>query len=193
VIFRLPVLQAIRRGEVTLAFRRWLRPSVRPGGTLRTAVGVVRFGQVVRLDDRGISDSDARAAGYPSAAALLAELDQRENGDIYRIEVAHAGDDPRIALREDAELSDEAWAKLAKQLQRLDAASATGPWTAAVLRLIAERPAVRAALLAQRFGQERDAFKLNVRKLKNLGLTESLEIGYRLSPRGERVLQRLAG
>jgi hypothetical protein len=160
---------------------------------LRTAVAVVRFGQVVRLEDRHLSDADARAAGCPSAAALLAELDQREDGDIYRIEVAHAGADRRIALREDAELSDEAWAKLTKQLQRLDAASATGPWTAAVLRLIAERPAVRAALLAQHFGQERDVFKLNVRKLKNLGLTESLEIGYRLSPRGARVLQRLGG
>jgi predicted transcriptional regulator len=34
-------------------------------------------------------------------------------------------------------------------------------------------------------------FKANVRKLKALGLTESLEVGYRLSPRGEAVLRKL--
>ena len=34
-------------------------------------------------------------------------------------------------------------------------------------------------------------FKLNVRKLKALGLTESLEVGYRLSPRGKSLLHRL--
>jgi hypothetical protein len=33
-------------------------------------------------------------------------------------------------------------------------------------------------------------FKLDVRKLKELGLTESLPVGYRLSPRGEFLLQR---
>ena len=191
MIFRVSVLEGIRRGEVTLAFRRWVRPAVRPGSTLRTALGVVRFGEVTRLPDRRISEADARAAGYVSADALLAERDAREDGDIYRIEVAHAGADPRIALREDAELTDEAWAQLRTRLERLDAASATGPWTTAVLRLIAERPEVRAADLARRFGQERDAFKLNVRKLKNLGLTESLEIGYRVSPRGLRALERL--
>lgn len=53
------------------------------------------------------------------------------------------------------------------------------------------RPAIRAADLARRLGQETAPFKLNVRKLKELGHTESLEIGYRLSPRGERLLARL--
>jgi len=42
-------------------------------------------------------------------------------------------------------------------------------------------------------GLEKEAFKLNVRKLKNLGLTESLGTGYRISPRGRSVLERLRG
>jgi hypothetical protein len=46
------------------------------------------------------------------------------------------------------------------------------------------------ATLAKRVGQERDHFKQNVRKLKELGLTESLEIGYRLSPGGRAYLQQ---
>ena len=45
-----------------------------------------------------------------------------------------------------------------------------------------------AADLAATFGRETQPFKLDVRKLKNLGLTLSLEVGYRLSPRGEAYL-----
>jgi hypothetical protein len=69
-------------------------------------------------------------------------------------------------------------------------ASAYGPWTAAVLEVIAARPGVRATDLAASFGRETQPFKLDVRKLKNLGLTISLEVGYRLSPRGEAYLKR---
>jgi hypothetical protein len=39
---------------------------------------------------------------------------------------------------------------------------------------------------------EMPPFKVNVRKLKALGLTESLEIGYRLSARGHAWLARVA-
>ena len=42
--------------------------------------------------------------------------------------------------------------------------------------------------LADRSGYEKEWLKLNVRKLKNLGLTESLHPGYRLSPRGAAYL-----
>jgi predicted transcriptional regulator len=66
----------------------------------------------------------------------------------------------------------------------MDRASSHGPWTAAVLELIAENPGVRAPDLAARMGRETLPFKRDVRKLKELGLTESLEVGYRLSPRG---------
>jgi hypothetical protein len=43
-------------------------------------------------------------------------------------------------------------------------------------------------VLAEAAGQERLAFKTRVRRLKALGLTESLEVGYRLSPRGRAFL-----
>ena len=63
------------------------------------------------------------------------------------------------------------------------AAAGRGPPT--TLDLIADRPGVRAADLAASVGRETQPFKLDVRKLKGLGLTLSLEVGYRLSPRGE--------
>jgi hypothetical protein len=50
---------------------------------------------------------------------------------------------------------------------------------------------VRAADLAASVGREKHPFKLDVRKLKELGLTESLEVGYRLSPRGRAVMEGL--
>ena len=43
-------------------------------------------------------------------------------------------------------------------------------------------------VLADEAGQERLSFKTRVRRLKALGLTESLEVGYRLSPRGAAFL-----
>ena len=63
--------------------------------------------------------------------------------------------------------------------------------TVRVLELIEAHPALRAANLCKRAGQERLPFKINVRKLRALGLTESLEVGYRLSPRGVAVLQAI--
>ena len=61
-----------------------------------------------------------------------------------------------------------------------------------MLASIRDRPGVPAAELAASFGREKLPFKLDVRKLKELGLTESLRPGYRLSPRGAAVLARLA-
>jgi hypothetical protein len=60
-----------------------------------------------------------------------------------------------------------------------------------VLRLIADNPGVVSTDLAPQVGMERPPFKLNVRKLKASGLTESLEIGYQVSPRGRAVLRAL--
>ena len=73
----------------------------------------------------------------------------------------------------------------------MDARSTNGPWTTMTLELIATNPGKRAAELAESAQMETKRFKTNVRKLKELGLTESLEVGYRLSPRGRVVLERI--
>ena len=189
MLFKRASLDGIAAGEITVAFRRWTRPTVRAGGTLKTAVGVLAIEAVERVPAEAITEAEARRAGHPSREALLAELDARDEGEIYRIELRRAGPDPRIALRERADLSGEELAALRKRLSRLDAASPVGPWTLAVLRLIDRNPGVRAGDLAPQVQQERLPFKVNVRKLKGLGLTESLETGYRLSPRGRAFLE----
>ncbi len=182
---------AIRDGMVDLAFRRWKRPSVKPGTRLRTAIGVVEILAVDRIDSDSITDADARRAGAAGRDVLVARLDERPDGDIYRIALRHAGSDPRETLRAALPSPDEVAAILAR-LARLDAASRHGAWTAAVLSLIATHGGVRAADLAARLGRETLPFKADVRKLKGLGLTESLEVGYRLSPRGRAVLDVLS-
>jgi hypothetical protein len=190
MLIRAADLDAIRLGDVTLAFRRWRRPTVRSGGTLLTAAGQLRIVSVSRVDEGDIGEDDARRAGHASRASLLAELNRRRVGELYRIAFGGLAPDPRIRLRETVPDDDSA-DEIRARLERMDGASAGGSWTAAVLRLLAEHPGVRAADLAPRVGMERLPFKARVRKLKALGLTISLGTGYRLSPRGEAVLARM--
>ena len=188
MLLRLETLDRIARGEVSLAFRRWRRPTVRSGGTLLTESGKLEIGMVtvVHLDD--ITVEDARRAGYDSREALLAELGRPGDGHLYKIELGQIEADPRIALRETSLDSREA-DELHARLTRLDRASPVGPWTLKTLQAIRDNPGLRAGDLCRLVGQDRDRFKPNVRKLKNLGLTISLEVGYRLSPRGAAYLE----
>jgi hypothetical protein len=137
-----------------------------------------------------IDDADARRAGFPDAETLVSELRGDAALPVYRI-AFHVVDepDPRSVLAASADLSPAARAEIDRRLDRLDRASAHGPWTRAVLEVIAAQPATRAADLAAGFGRETQPFKTDVRKLKNLGLTESLEVGYQLSPRGRAYLE----
>jgi hypothetical protein len=135
----------------------------------------------------GITDHDARGAGFASADAARAWIARRGDGDLYRVGLTLVGEDPRIALRADADLDAAAVDDIRTRLARMDRA-APEPWTRAYLELVAARPAVVARELAAGIGMERDPFKIRVRRLKELGLTESLEVGYRLSPRGRAYL-----
>jgi len=191
VLFRRRFLDGIRAGEITLAFRRWERPRARAGGRQRTAVGELAIDSVEAVDRDGITAGDARRAGFDSLDELLDELGADDSRPIWRIELRWAGDDLRRVLRERADMDAEEIDELRTRLERMDRASHHGPWTRAMLDLIAARPEVRAADLAALVGREKQPFKRDVRKLKELGLTESLERGYRLSPRGRTLLAAL--
>jgi hypothetical protein len=192
MLFRIGVLTAIRDGKVDLAFRRWERARVKPGSLMRTAVGVLEVERVEVVERSAIGDEEARRAGFASRADLLAMLDRRGSGDIHRVELRYAGADPRVELRGRADLDDAELAELRRRLDRLDRSSSHGPWTRTVLELIGKRPEVPAIELAAGLGREKQPFKRDVRKLKELGLTESLRRGYRLSPRGRAVLAALS-
>lgn len=184
------VAQGVREGTVTLAFRRWRRPDVRPGAQFRTPAGVVRVDSVEPIDPAGITNPDAVAAGHRDADSVRRRLAGEPGWPTYRVGLSWAGEDPRIALRSDDDLSPDDVAALDIRLERLDRASSHGPWTMTTLALIGRRPRTRAPDLAAELGRERDPFKLDVRKLKNLGLTISHPVGYELSPRGLAYLAR---
>ena len=180
-------LSAIRDGEVDLAFRRWERPRVRVGTRLRTAVGLLEVTSVDQVPLSALRAEDARRAGAGSLAALRKALDHHPERPVFRVGLRHAGADPRESLRERVP-DEEEIAQLREWLDRLDRSSREGPWTRDTLEIIDRSPGVRAPDLAAELGRETLEFKRDVRKLKEKGLTESLAIGYRLSPRGEAVL-----
>jgi hypothetical protein len=184
MLFKQAILSKVRAGEVSVAFRRWTKPSVKAGGFLVTSIGRLAIDEVRPVREADITEAAARLAGEASRADLMTAL-AKGKGELHRI-AFHlvAGEDPRIALRDDDQLSAADRAALAKRLARMDA---NAPWTTLFMDLIAAHPGRRAGDLAVMAGHERLAFKARVRRLKALGLTISLETGYRLSPRGEAL------
>jgi hypothetical protein len=185
MLIRPETFAAIRAGTIDTQFRRWTRPTVKAGGTLTNEWGVLAIEAIEPVALSDIVSEDLRRAGIASLAELESYL--APEGQLYRIRLRYAGEDPRIALR-DAVPDAAELAQLSARLAKLDGKD---PWTMATLAMIAELPAKRASSLAKRMGMEQLPFKVRVRKLKGLGLTESLEIGYRLSPRGIGLLAHL--
>ena len=190
MLLKRETLKGVQDGSISLAFRRWRRPTVKSGGTLLTPIGQLAVEAVERVELAGLTESEATAAGFPDLRSLLAQLAQRTEGDVYRIRLSLAGPDPRVSLRVEVPVGEELELIL-ERLLRFGAKGSSGPWARSVLKLIRERPGERAADLAGAVGMDRAPFKANVRKLKGLGLTESLGVGYRLSPRGQTALSRL--
>ena len=182
------VAQGIRDGTVTAVFRRWDAPRVRPGGTQRTPAGVVRFVSVQPVDSDDLTAQDAAGAGMASLAELRKANARGRGEQLYRIAVTFDRPDERVALRDTPPTGADV-AAITAVLDRMDRGRRTGPWTREILRLIAARPAVRAPDLAASLGRETQPFKIDVRKLKELGLTHSLEVGYQLSARGRAYLE----
>ena len=190
MLFEAAIWPRIEDGSVTVAYRSWKRPTVKTGGTLRSPVGMLAIESVDVVDRASLTDTDARAAGEADLASLLARLSTEDGRTLYRVRFRRAGEDPRIALREDDALSDDDVAEITTKLGRSDARSADGPWTRRVLELLEANPEVRSADLCGQVSMDQPTFKTRVRRLKELGLTESLGRGYRLSPRGREFLRR---
>lgn len=187
MLFRKDVLDRIAKGEITLAFRRWTKPTVRAGGSLRTAAGVLSIDTIEVTEARDVSAKDARHAGFPTREALFAELESRSEGALYRIAFHRSGDDPRLTLRDETTLGQADRDAIAARLNGFDHAAGR-IWAEPTLRLIATREGITAAEIAEQVGMEKLKLKARIRKLKEMGLTESLAVGYRLSPRGRAFL-----
>jgi hypothetical protein len=196
LLFQKRFHQGLVEGSITLTFRRWAKPKVKPGGRYRChPIGVLEVDRVSKVRASEISAQDAERSGFPSREALMDYIRSGPGGaleddaELFRIELHHGGDGDRVEIALDARLSDADVREISKKLEKMDA---KGAWTMKTLRLIEKNPQVAASKLAPKLGRETEPFKVDVRKLKKLGLTQSFEVGYELSPRGAAYLKAIA-
>jgi hypothetical protein len=192
LLFKKPFWEGLQSGAITLTFRRWQKPHVRKGGRYRChPIGVLEVDDVRTTTASSITADDAARAGFASRDALLsylAELGPIEDATpVWRVELHHGGDGDRVEIALDDALGEDDVATITEKLRRLDRGAA---WTKKTLGLIEKHPRVAASKLAVRLRRDKLELKADIRKLKRLGLTQSFEIGYELSPRGRAYLEK---
>jgi hypothetical protein len=172
-------------GSIRLTFRRWDKPHVRSGGRYRChPIGVLVVDTIDRVRVEDITIEEAELAGFPTRDELIAFL-ERNTGEVFRVALHHGGDGDRVEIALQDQLSREDIAAIREKLSRMDRDE---PWTRTTLKLIEKHPRIAASKLAGKVGRETLEFKTDVRKLKKLGLTQSFEVGYEVSPRGRAYL-----
>jgi hypothetical protein len=190
LLFKKAFHAGLTSGSITLTFRRWDKPHVRAGGRYRChPIGVLEVDSITRVRIDAITEADALLAGFATRTTLvdyLAELGPLAASDeIFRVALHHGGDGDRVELALEAGLTAADVAAIKAKLARMDA---TKPWTKRTLAIIDAQPRIAASKLAAKLKRETLPFKTDVRKLKKLGLTQSFEVGYEISPRGRAYL-----
>lgn len=190
LLFKKAFFEGLTSGAIRLTFRRWQKPHVRPGGRYRChPIGVLEVDAIAQVTVQQLTEADARLAGFATRAALvdyLAELGPLDDAtSLYRVELHHGGDGDRVELALEDQLTAADVEVLRKKLERMDRG---GAWTRDTLAVIEKHPRIAASKLAAKLGRETLPFKVDVRKLKRLGLTQSFEVGYEISPRGRTYL-----
>ncbi len=190
LLFKKPFHAGLTSGEITLTFRRWQKAHVRQGGRYRChPIGVLLVDAVSLVTTKSVTASDAKRAGFDSRVALidylleLGPLD--ETTEIWRVELRHVGDGDRVEFAMVDALTE---ADIAAIRARLASFDARVRWTKKTLAIISEHPRVAASQLAKKLKRETLELKVDIRKLKKLGLTQSFEVGYEISPRGRAYL-----
>jgi hypothetical protein len=190
LLFKKAFWEGLTSGAITLTFRRWQKSHVRAGGRYRChPIGVLEVDGVKTVLVSSLTEEDAKRAGFPSLEALvgyLGELGPLDDAtEVHRVELHHGGDGDRVSTALDDQLSKEAVAEIREKLARLDRKK---PWTKQTFALIEKHPRTAASKLAAKVKRETAEFKADVVKLKKLGLTQSFEVGYEISPRGRAYL-----
>ncbi len=191
MLFKEKHLKGIKSGNITMAFRRWQKAAVKAGSLLNTSIGQIEIRKVETVNENDITDTDAINAGFTDKEELIKTFAQNIKGTIFKISVRYHSADPRIKLREQTRISEPQYTDLKNNLERLDNLSKHGRWTKKILLAINDNPGLHASGIAKRTGFEKDWLKLNIRKLKNLGLTISRTIGYEISPLGKFFIGKL--
>ena len=196
LLFQKRFHEGLKDGSITLTFRSWDKPLVKPGGRYRChPIGVVEVDSIRALRVKDIAQRDAKRAGFGSKGELLEYLASGPKGavepetELWRVELHYGGDGDRVEGALDERLSEDEVAEIRRKRARMDAG---GSWTDATFALIDKHPRDAASQLAAKLGRETAPFQVDVRNLKKLGLTQSFEVGYEISPRGRAYLRAIA-
>jgi hypothetical protein len=93
MLLKRELLEDIKAGKVDLVFRRWKRPTVRAGGTLKTKVGLLAIEAMDEMRAEDVTDGDARRAGFADAADFRKWLMTMKEGHLFhRIQVRFVGE-----------------------------------------------------------------------------------------------------
>lgn len=187
VMFTADAVPGLAAGTTTVTFRNWKRPQAKVGGRFHKGDLWFEVDRVDVVTVGSITTADAERAGERDIDGVRRRLGL-EDPDVEVFRIAFHRIPAAGPPADEADLTMDDVAELDRRLDRLDTASSVGAWTRPTLRLIGTRPGVVSTELAETLGRERFALKADIRKLKQLGLTLSLDVGYELSPRGRAYL-----
>ena len=187
MLFRRERHQGIREGAVYRTVRGWRTARVKVGNRYALWTGgsvEVTVVQPVLVGE--LTDLDAVAAGLGHLDGLLAELRRTSRRElsaqdrVFRVDFrfVDAAPSPPVTLSTD---------EVTSRLDAMDQRSGR-TWTRATLAAIGSHPGTVSSELADMLDRERKTLKADIRKLKKLGLTESLDVGYRLTALGRAIL-----
>jgi len=188
LLFKQKDLKGIKSGEVSLAFRSWKTARVKKSSLIKSAVGLIRIVDIYKVKRSAISHRESRQAGFDDLEQLLSSLNS-DNQEVFKVSLQFHSEDPRIALRNKTTLSHDEFKLLLTKLKKMDSGK-FGSWTMEVMQAIKQNPGLSSTELATIVSREKHWLKIHIRKLKNLGLTISESVGYRLSPLGEYYLMQ---
>ena len=185
--FTKPFKQAIAAGRITTSFRAWRTPQAKLGGQYNIPpYGAIEVTRIRRQTLAKASAAAIKRAGFENRTALGEFLKADVDTPLYQIDFKYLGQSA-VKQAPSGRLAAEELDRVLIKLARMDKTQA---WTQAALELIGAQPETRAADLAPHCNMDTPTFKRNIRKLKALGLTQSLATGYKLTARGQQVLQR---
>ncbi|ODT78851.1 MAG: hypothetical protein ABS76_22150 [Pelagibacterium sp. SCN 64-44] len=93
MLLKRDLLEDIKAGKVDLVFRRWNRPTVKEGGTLKTKVGLLAIKSVTDMSPDEVTDAEAQRAGFKDVADFRRWLDTMKEGALFqKIEVGYIGE-----------------------------------------------------------------------------------------------------
>jgi len=187
MLFQSRFHEPIRRGEITCTVRIWHKPRVKVGKQYAFGAGAIEVERIQEIGFESLTPALARRSGFASLVELLKVAKHGAGERVFLIDFRYVDKPAKQPTSANRVPNRDEMAELTDKLDAMDR-RAGRPWTRATVQAIAADPGRRAGDLARLLGRERMEFKKDVRKLKALGLTISLEVGYRLSPRGETLV-----